>query len=56
MGAQFYKEPKDVLFYHPFERFLAKIFGANSMVMRCKTCKKIPTEQYGDYCEDHIQK
>ena len=53
MEARYYKTPKHVMFYNPIQRLLAKVFGPESCVMRCKTCNKIPTEMYGDYCFNH---
>lgn len=53
---KYYKNPNDVLFYNPTVRFLAKIFGSKYFVQRCKECKQIPTEMYGEYCQEHIKK
>ena len=55
MKAQYYKEPKDVMLIHPIQRFIARVFGKESQIWRCKTCNKIPTEMWGDYCRDHAK-
>jgi len=54
--AKFYTKPENVLFYDPFTRFLAKIFGAKHFVIKCSVCGKIPTELYGKTCLNHIIK
>ena len=54
--ARYFKNPEDVIFFHPIQRFFVWLFGAERMVKRCKVCGKIPTELYGGYCLDHIQK
>jgi hypothetical protein len=56
MKAEYYKKAENVLFFNPIERLLAKIFGADKMVIKCKTCGKIPTEVYEGYCLDHKPK
>ena len=53
MGAKYYENVNDVLFISPIMRIFAKIVGAKHVVCKCKTCGKIPTELYGDYCFDH---
>jgi len=52
MKAKYYKSPDDVLLLHPFERFLAWMFGKEAMVTRCKDCNEIPTELVSGRCHD----
>lgn len=40
MKAVYYKNAKDVLFINPIYRFIAKLFGPNIIVVKCKTCGK----------------
>lgn len=49
----YYKKPEDVLFFSPVVRLLARVFGPEYFVTRCKTCKLIPIEVYGGYCKKH---
>lgn len=51
----YYEKPENVLFFSPVVRLLVRIFGPEHFVMRCKTCNKIPTDMYGEYCEKHIK-
>lgn len=55
MNARYFEKPEHVLFINPIVRFLSKIFGAKRLVVRCKTCGKIPTDLYGSYCLDHFK-
>lgn len=52
----YYKTPEQVLFYNPWDRLIAKLFGHNTVVRRCTTCNKIPSDMYGDKCFDHRTK
>ena len=56
MRAEFFNEPKGVLFFNPIIRLLAKVFGHKYFIKRCKVCGKIPTEMYGKTCFNHIDK
>jgi len=49
----YYKKAEHVIHFNPLTRFLVKIFGPEKFVIRCKTCGKIPTEVYGNYCQIH---
>lgn len=56
MKARYFKDAEQVMFFHPFQRFLAKIFGQDRIVKKCKDCKRIPTDLYGEYCLDCSKK
>ena len=56
MVSRYYKKSEDVLFFNPITRFLAKVFGPEKFIIRCKECGKIPTEMYGEYCFTHREK
>ena len=59
MGAQYFKKAEDVLhLFNPVTRFLIKyeIVSADSCVIKCKECKKIPTEILSGYCRDCLPK
>jgi len=49
-NAKYYETPENVILIYPVDRFLSRIFGKESMIIRCKTCKKIPTEVANGYC------
>jgi len=51
--TQYYKSPEQIMLIHPMDRVIAKLFGKESMIYRCKECKKIPTEMYGQHCFKH---
>jgi hypothetical protein len=55
MKARYFKSADDVLFLNSIPRFLARIFGNEALVIKCKVCKKIPTEVYGNVCLEHIK-
>lgn len=46
----YYESADHVLFVNPIVRLLAKVFGNERYIIRCKTCNKIPVNLYGDYC------
>jgi len=49
--VSYYKSPDDVILLYPIHRIFAKLFGKESMITRCNSCKKIPTEIVeGKYC------
>jgi hypothetical protein len=50
MKATYFKSADDVGFIDPMQRFWAKVFGKDRLVIKCKTCKQIPTEIIGGYC------
>ena len=50
--ARYFDSADQVLLIHPMERFMAKIFGKDRIVIKCKDCKRIPTDLYGSYCLD----
>ena len=50
--ARYFKSADDVLFFHPIPRFLARIFGNEALVIKCKECKQIPTVIISGYCWD----
>jgi hypothetical protein len=50
MKATYYNSAEQVIFISPMTRFLSKIFGKELFVVKCKNCKKIPTELYGAFC------
>lgn len=52
MKSRYFDSAEQVIFTNPINRFLAKIFGKNIMVHKCKDCKRIPTDVYGEYCLD----
>lgn len=54
--ARYYNSPNQVLFYNPTIRFLARVFGNKYFVVKCKDCKKIPTDLYGFRCLDCSKK
>lgn len=54
--AKYYKNVNDVIIISPTIRFFSNIFGKTLFVVKCKTCKKIPTEIYGEYCLDCVPK
>jgi hypothetical protein len=43
-STKYYSKPEHVLFFDPITRLLAKLFGASAFVIKCKDCKRIPTE------------
>ena len=55
MDTRYFNKAENVLFYNPMTRLLAKIFGPNNYIHKCKTCGKIPTEVWGEYCFKHKQ-
>jgi len=56
MKARYFKSAEDVILIDPIQRFWAKIFGKDRIVRKCKDCKKIPTDLYGEYCLDCSKK
>ena len=54
MKARYFESANDVLFFDPIVRLLARVFGPERFVIKCKTCGKIPTEVYGNKCVDHV--
>jgi hypothetical protein len=54
--TEYYNKSEHVLFHNPLSRLLAKIFGNKHFIYKCGVCDKIPTELYGDFCEDHKNK
>jgi hypothetical protein len=50
--ARYFDSADQVLLIHPLERFIARIFGKDRIVIKCKDCKRIPTDLYGSYCLD----
>ena len=56
MKARYFKSANDVGFINPMERFWARIFGKERLVIKCKSCKKIPTEIIDEYCWDCLPK
>jgi len=54
--ARYYKSVDNVGFINPMERFWAKIFGNDRLVIKCKDCKQIPTEVISGYCWDCLPK
>jgi hypothetical protein len=51
MKATYYNSAEQVIFpFSPMTRFMSKIFGKELFVVKCKNCKKIPTELYGAFC------
>jgi hypothetical protein len=59
MKAQYFKKAEDVLhLFNPIARLLIKykVCSANSCVIKCKECKRIPTEVIDDYCWDCLPK
>ena len=38
------------------QRFWAKIFGKDRLVIKCKDCKQIPTELIDGYCWECLPK
>ena len=56
MKTEYYNKSEHVLFHNPLTRLLAKIFGNKHFIYKCGVCDKIPTELYGDFCEDHKNK
>lgn len=55
MKARYFENADQVMFIHPINRFLTKLFGKDIMVHKCKDCKKIPTDVYGKYCLDCLK-
>jgi len=51
-NAQYFDSPNDVIFLSYFDRLLSKLIGAEKVVMRCDSCKKIPTELIGNKCKN----
>ena len=56
MKARYFKSAEDVNLLNPMQRFWAKIFGKEILLIKCKDCKKIPTELIGGYCWDCLPK
>ena len=56
MKTKYFKSAEDVVFLDPMQRFWAKIFGKERLVIKCKDCKQIPTEVFGGYCWDCLPK
>lgn len=54
--ARYFESAEHVMLIHPIHRFLAKIFGKDRIVHKCKDCKRIPTDVYGEYCLDCSKK
>lgn len=54
--TRYFKSAQDVIFINPIQRFCAKIFGKDRLVIKCKDCKKIPTEVIGGYCWNCLPK
>ena len=52
---RYFSSADDVMFYNPIVRFLAKIFGNEKFVFRCKSCNKIPTELISGECKTCIK-
>jgi len=48
--AIYFESADDVLFLNSIPRFLARIFGNEALVIKCKECKQIPTEIISGYC------
>lgn len=55
--ARYFKSAEDVILIDPMQRFWAKIFGKDRLVIKCKECKQIPTDVIGGgYCWDCLPK
>jgi len=53
MKAEYFNSVEQVLLsFNPIGRFLSKFLPRDWFVMKCKDCKKIPTEIYGGKCLD----
>lgn len=55
--ATYFDSAENVLHtFNPIARFLSKFLPKDWFVIKCQSCKKIPTEVYGGKCLDCSKK